>query len=110
MKLYSTNSITEDVWSTIDKFFRFTELPCLPQGHSADGFLPETIESTKLGIQITGRMTFLGGQSGYFEHQGILYLSKPHFSSIENITVKKIENAQLKEAFLVNNFLHIQIG
>lgn len=110
MKSYPITAISPEAWSEIETFFRFTEIPCLPQGHSGDGFLPATIETTKFGVEITGRMTFLGGRSGYFEHQGILYLSRPRFSSIDSITVKKLENSKLEEAVLEDDFLHIQIG
>jgi hypothetical protein len=98
VKTHNLSSLPEDAWKEIDFIFWRNEVPCLPRGSTGDGFLPENIETTKRGVEIYGRMTFLDGGSGCFEHPMVLCLSRPRFTSIESLLPKKIRTATISKA------------
>lgn len=109
MKTHPLTALSEDSWKEIDFIFWRNEVSCLPKGSTGDGFLAENIETTKRGVEIQGRMTFLGGSSGYFEHPMLLCLSRPRFSSIESVIPDKIRVAEISEAELDRKTLYVTV-
>ena len=110
MKSHKLSSLPTDARKEIDFIFWRNEVPCLPKGSTGDGFLPENIETTKRGVEIYGRMTFLDGRSGCFEHPMLLCLSRPRFSSIQSLIPDAIRKATISNAEFDGDTLNVTVS
>ena len=109
MKTYPLTALSKDAWKEINFIFWRNEVSCLPKGSAGDGFLAETIETTKRGVEIYGIMTFLGGSRGCFEHPMVLCLSRPRFSSVESVVPDKIRESEISSAEIDGKTLYVTV-
>jgi hypothetical protein len=103
MKKHPPSALPIEVWQQIEFIFRRHELSCLPPGSSEDGIEPHSVESTKRGVEILGRIWFL--PAGCYDLH--LCLSRPAFSSLASVTPEAIRNASISEACLVGRALRV---
>ena len=91
--------------------FRCQEIPCLPKGSATDGLDPEEIESTKHGVEIRGGIwVLLGGRgSPNPRYEVTMCLSRPRFSSMESVTVEKLQTAKVSESEFENGVLTLTV-
>ena len=105
MRTYPFTAIEDDAWKSIEMVFWRHEIPCLPKGSSGDGFDPKRIETNKYGVEIFGNMTFLRGGGSM-----VLCFLRPTINSVASITSKKVEPADLKDAYFENEVLVVSLG
>lgn len=110
MRTYPFTAIEDDAWKSIEMVFWRHEIPCLPKGSSGDGFDPKRIETNKYGVEIFGNMTFLRGGGSMFAHKMALCFLRPTFNSVASIRAKKVETANLKDAYFENEVLVVSLG
>ena len=87
------------------------EIPCMPKGSATDGLDPMEIESTKHGVEIRGYIWFLPGGLGSPNprYEMTMCLSRPRFSSIESVTVKKLQTATISKSEFDEGFLTLTV-
>lgn len=87
------------------------EIPCLPKGSATDGLDPEEVESTKHGVEIRGGIWILLGGRGSPNprYEMTMCLSRPRFSSIESVTVDKLQTATISESEFEEGFLTLTV-
>ena len=87
------------------------EIQCMPKGSATDGLDPDEIETTKHGVEIRGGIWFLlGGRSDPNpRYEMTMCLSRPRFSSIESVTVDKLESATISESELDEGLLRLTV-
>lgn len=90
----------------VSAIFRKADLSCLPRGASEDGIEPHEIQTTKRGIEISGKIWFLPNSLYSLK----LCLARPNFSSIEGVTVAKLREATITGSRLEGETLSITIG
>ena len=105
MKTYPTSAFASEVWRELDFVFWRERVPCLPAGLTPDGIEPVTIETTKRGIEIAGKMSFLPTGSYALD----LCLSRPSFSSVESVSVAKLRTSTITDARLDGQRLTISV-
>ena len=84
----------------------------MPEGSATDGLDPEQIESTKHGVEIHGGIWFLlgGKDSPCPRYEMSICLSRPRFSSIESVTVEKLQTATISHSEFEDGFLAITVS
>ncbi len=108
MKQYRTSEIPDEAWQALDGLFWRESSGRLPKGSSFDGIIPESVETTKHGIQVSGIVwTVPEGKS----YQTTLLLGRPRFSSILDFVSKKLGAATILNCYLeADGSLTIEIG
>jgi hypothetical protein len=106
LKEYPTSAFSEEIWQEIDFIFWRESVSCLPAGRTGDGVEPVNVETTKRGIEISGRISFLPEGSYDLE----LCLSRPDFSSIESVSVARLRQAVIVECGLEGRTLRVVVG
>ena len=111
MHKHSPSAFTDEIWKEIEGIFRRHSVPCMPRGAACDGLDPIEIETTKMGVEVHGGIWFLTGGSGSpsprFELN--LCLSRPRYSSIESVTVAKLQTAVVSDSSLEDEVLCITV-
>lgn len=106
MKKHHPSELSSEVWQQIEFIFWRHRLSCLPSGFTGDGVEPISIETTKRGIEIEGRIWFLP-QGCYDLH---LCLARPHFTNISSVTAERVTEAIVSEAWLDRKTLRVTAG
>lgn len=106
MKKHNPSELSSEVWQQIEFIFWRNELSCLPSGFTGDGIEPISIETTKRGIKIEGRIWFLP-EGCYDLH---LCLARPHFTNISSVTPERVTDVVVTEASLDRKTLRVTAG
>ncbi len=105
MKQYPTTAFTNEIWRGIDFLFYGTQISNLLSGVVPDGIQPAMIETTKRGVEITGKIHLLPSSS-YSLH---LCLCRPGFPTVESVTVNKLRASEITDAGLEGKNLTIRV-
>jgi hypothetical protein len=81
-------------------------LSSLPRGSTGDGVEPHSVECTKRGVEILGRIWFL--PKGCYDLH--LCLGRPHFSNLSSVTADAVRNLAVTEAWLDQQTLRVTAG
>ena len=106
MKKHNPSELSSEVWQQIEFIFWRYELSCLPSGFTGDGIEPISIETTKRGIEIEGRIWCLP-EGCYDLH---LCLARPHFTNIPSVTPERVADVDVTEASLERKTLRVTAG
>jgi hypothetical protein len=106
MKKHPPSVFPAEVWQQIDFVFWRHELSSLPRGSTGDGVEPHSVECTKRGVEILGRIWFL--PKGCYDLH--LCLGRPHFSNLSSVTADAVRNLAVTEAWLDQQTLRVTAG
>ena len=111
LKKLAPNVFSKDIWRAIEMILWRQDIPCMPKGSATDGLDPEEIESTKRGVEIHGGIWFLpeGRGSPNPRYEMTMCLSRPRFSSIESVTVDKLQTATISASEFEDGFLTLTV-
>jgi hypothetical protein len=106
LKTYPTSVFTKEIWQEIEFIFWREAVSCWPAGTTEDGIVPVHVETTKRGVEISGKIWVLPVGSYDLE----LCLSRPGFSSIESVSVAKLRSAAIVDCRLEGRTLLIAVA
>lgn len=96
MKKYPISQFSEETWRALSLLFRRGKLECLPDSHVFDTIEAELVETTKLGIEVRGAITFLD----HGRYPATLLLARPRFSLMGSFTAEQVEAAGIRKSEL----------
>jgi hypothetical protein len=106
LKKYPLNAFSDDLWEEIYSTFRRQHVPCLPRESAADSLDRHEIQTTKRGIEISGKISFLPKCQWYPLK---LCLASPNFSSLEGVTIAKLRRAAIVDSHLEGGTLSVTV-